>query len=362
MKYLNIAKQMAAIAVVALLFSACKTDPVQQSIGDQGQTLVKLMQGGTPPGQVQNPVDFVSTPTTIQGCDVRRDIPNPTELSKTMTIIVRDDTNAINFFNQDTTITPSNPNPTNPNKLFYYQLPQAWYTVGAGTPKAGGNYTVKMNPGEFAKQIFITITNATLMNPSATYALAFTITSADANGKISTMKSLIVSIGAKNNWDGVYLNSGTFVDISNAAFVYGGSQQYSLITVGASRCIVRNDDLNGGIPGYIFSNAGTGTYYGSYGLEISFNPATNTISDLWNYYGNPANPATAGGNPALGSGAPLYSAANTRRAILDPTGINAVQGNRDILIKHILVHPSVIVTPPSYRSFFNETWKYLKSR
>ena len=360
MKYLNIAKQMAAIAVVALLFSACKTDPVQQSIGDQGQTLVKLMQGGTPPGVVQNPVDFVPTPTTIQGCDVRRDIPNPTELNKKMTIIVRDDTNAINFFNQDTVST--NPNASNPNKLFYYQLPQAWYTVGAGTPKSGGNYSVVMNPGEFAKQIMITITNATLMNPSSTYALAFTITSADANGKISTMKSLIVSIGAKNNWDGVYNNVGnSYVDILFPAFTYGGPQQYSLITVGATKCVVRNDDLNGGIPGYIFLNAGAGTYYGSYGLEISFNPATNTISDLYNYYGDPVNAATVGGNPALGSGAPLYSAANTRRAILDPSGTNAVQGNRDIIIKHILVQPS-LVAPPSYRSYFDEVWKYVKSR
>jgi len=343
MKYLNLSKQFAALALVALVFSACDKVDVQKSIGDAGQTLVKILGGGTPATVKKNPVDFVNTPTKILCADIRRDIPNPTELNKTMIVTVMNDNAAV---------AAANP--------AYILLPAAWYTVDPSTPFSGGNYTVTLNPGEFAKGIYITIPNATLLNPSSLYALGFTITTADANGKISTQKSIVVEIGAKNNWDGIYMMSGTFTDISNPVFAYIGDQQYSLITVGANECIVRNDDLNGGIPGYIFDNAGAGTYYGSYGLVISFNAATNAISDLHNYYGDPRFPATVGGNPAAGTGPPLYAASNTRRAVIDPSGVNAAQANKNIIIKHWLIHPTVVPVGP--RSFFNETWTYLGPR
>lgn len=345
MKYLNLSKQFVALALVALVFSACDKVKVQESIGDAGQTLVKILGGGTPATIKKNPVDFVNTPTRILAADIRRDIPSPTELNKTMIVTVANDNAAV---------AAANP--------AYIILPAAWYTIDASTPFSGGNYTVTMNPGEFAKGIYITIPNATLLNPSSLYALGFTITAADASGKISTQKSIVLEIGAKNNWDGIYMMSGTFVDITNPVFAYIGDQQYSLITVGASECIVRNDDLNGGIPGYIFDNAGAGTYYGSYGLTISFNPATGAISDLHNYYGDPRFPATVGGNPAAGTGPPLYEASNSRRAVIDPSGVNAVQPNKNILIKHILTHRTVVTTPPHHRSFFNDTWTYLGPR
>ena len=41
MKYLNLSKQIAALAITALVFTACDKVNVQQSIGDAGQTLVK---------------------------------------------------------------------------------------------------------------------------------------------------------------------------------------------------------------------------------------------------------------------------------------------------------------------------------
>ncbi|MBK7434153.1 MAG: hypothetical protein IPI66_09835 [Chitinophagaceae bacterium] len=343
MKYLNLTKQFAALAISALVFASCDKVDVQKSIGDSGQTLVKILGGGTPATIKKNPVDFVNTPTTIVCADIRRDIPNSTELNKVMVVTVKNDNAAV-----------ATANPA------YVILPSAWYTVGAATPFSGGNYTVTMQPGEFAKEIKITIPNATLMDPSTLYALGFTITTADANGVISTQKSVVVEIGAKNNWDGVYMMSGTFSDVSNPVFAYAGDQQYSLITIGATKCVVRNDDLNGGIPGYIFDNAGAGTYYGSYGLVISFNPANNAIADLWNYYGDPTLPATSGGTPSAGTGPPLYAASNGRRAVLDPSGVNAVQANKNIIIKHWMYHPSVVPVGP--RSFFNETWTYDRPR
>ena len=69
---------------------------------------------------------------------------------------------------------------------------------------------------------------------------------------------------------------------------------------------------------------------------------------------------SAAGNPAAGSGAPLYASSNARRAVLDPSGVNAVQSNKDILIKHWMVQPTVVPSGP--RSLFNERWKYLGPR
>lgn len=316
---------------LAIGFTACIKKEVTP-LKDEGSTFVKILGGSSPSSLVSNPIDFVSTPQTIVVCDVRKDAANSADLSKSTTVTIKDDTAAVRAMN--------------PN---YLQLPSNFYTLtGSGVTKTGGmggNYTVSFNSGDFAKEIKITIPNAQVLNPSRLYALGFTITGVSADSKISFEKSLVVEIGAKNPWDGVYLMTGTFSDVVNpTAWSYIGDQQYSLITISASKCVVRNDDLNGGIPGYIFSNAGAGTYFGSYGLVIGFDAATNKINEFYNYYGDPSLPATAGGNPAAGTGAPLYASSNGRRAVLDPSGVNAVQSNKDILVKHWLVQPQLYQT------------------
>ena len=345
MKYfLKTSKFLGLVAGAMILLNSCDKPKTVVNVGDGGQTVVKVVGGGDPASIVKNPVDFVPTPTVVLAADVRRDIANNTELNRIMHVTVTDDTAAV---------TAADPN--------YVHLDPSWYTVGAGTPKTGGEggtYDVTFAAGEFAKQIYITIPDATVLDPSSLYGLGFTITTADANGKISQSRSVVIEIGAKNNWDGVYLRQGTYSDVSaaGAGFTYGGDQQYSLVTAGAATCKVINDDLNGGIPGYIFSNAGTGSYYGSYGYVISFNPATNTISEIHNYYGDPTMPITSGGNPTLGTGPPNYAAANGRRAVLDPSGANTVLSNKDIKIKHWMLHPAVV--PGGPRVFLDETWVY----
>lgn len=347
MKYLNLTKSLAVIAVATLVFTACKKANVATPMGDAGQILVKLLGGGTPASIAKRPVDFVATPTRLLAVEVRRDVPNETELNKTMIVTVKDDTAAV-------------------TAAGYLHFPAAWFTIetdGVKTGGTGGTFTFTFKPGEFSKSVFINIPNATFLDPSSLYGLGFTVLTADGGAKLSTQKSVVVEIGAKNDWDGVYSNEGTFVDFVNPAFVhFGAPQQYSLITAGASTCVVFNDDL--GTIGYLFKNVAANTYFGSYGLVISFNPATGAISSLHNYYGDPANAATPGGNPALGSGAPLYSASNTRRAVLDPSGVNAVQGNKDILIKHWLVQPNAVAgfPPPYIRAAFDEQWKYIGPR
>ena len=362
MKYLNFTKQIAVIALFALILTACKKTKLSTPMGDAGQTLVKILGAGTPASVIKMPVDFVTTPTKLLVVQLRRDIPNETELNRTMIVTLKDDTAAVRAAN-----------------AAYIQLPTAWYTLqmdGVKTGGQGGVFTFTFAPGQFSKEIYVTIPNATLFNPSALYGLGFTILTADANGKISTQKSIVIEIGAKNAYDGIYAVTGPMLDVVNGALIQwndpafadpfpqanGGAWEGHLITSGANTCYLLDNTI-WGCAGHPIKSAGANSGYSSFGLVIDFNPATNTVASIHNYYGDPAyGGSTALGNPQSGTGAPTYAASNTRSALLDPSGVNAVQGNKDILIKYWMVQPSLVPTPPSYRTYFDEKWKYIKPR
>jgi len=112
MKYLKLTRLLAIITIVAVVFTACKKTKLSTPMGDAGQTLVKIINGGTPASLQKKPVDFVPTPTRLLVVELRRDIPNETELNKTMVVTVKDDTAAVKA--------------TNPG---YIHLPTAWYTL-----------------------------------------------------------------------------------------------------------------------------------------------------------------------------------------------------------------------------------------
>lgn len=340
MKYLNLTKIFATVAMSSLIFTACDKAKVSTPLGDNGQTLVKLLNGGTPAAISKMPVDFVATPTTVLAIDLRRDIPSETELNKTMIVTVKDDTAAVRAANPG-----------------YLRMPSSWYTITADAVKptvVGGTYTFTFKPGEFAKQVYITIPNATLMDPSSLYAFGYTITTADANGKISTQKSVVVEIGAKNNYDGIYAVTGPMVDLTGSPFTQwnnpaypdpfpqanGGAWELHLITSGAAQCLMFDNTIWGDFF-HPMLNAGANSGFGSYSLIVNFNPGNNAISSVTNYW------------------AP---AANTREAALDPSGVNAVQGNKDILIKYFMLQPSVVPAPPNIRVTFDEKWKYIGPR
>jgi hypothetical protein len=355
-KLLNL--QFIIVLLVALtLISSCKKSVVPEPLLDTGSTFVKIINGGTYPTIITKAVDFVSTPGTIN-LNVQRLVANSTDLAKKMTIKILDDTAAVTFFNRDTVST--NPNASNPDHLYYAPLPAVWYTVGSTTTKAGGSggvYTMVMNPDEFAKDLQIVIPDATVLDPSTTYGLAFKITSVDADGKIGEAKSCIMTIGAKNKYDGVYTITGSFLDVTNATFVGRYPLEYSLVTTGPSSVDVKML-VNGSLdPAYLFTAGASGSFFGNWGLTMTFNPVTDQIADLHNYYGDPSKAATAVGTPSAGSGAPLYSAANTRRAVTDPSGVNAFSASKVVNIKYFMIQPSS-AAGAAPRCYFNETWTY----
>jgi len=339
-----------AFVLLGFAVSSCDKVVTVTPTTTEGRTFMKILKGGdaNPAPIVKNPIDFVPTPTKLLMVDLRRDAHTSDELNKPVNVTIKDDTAAVKLAN------PA-----------YLHLPTSWYSIqgdGVKSGGQGGTYTFSFKPGEFAKQIYITIADPTLLNPSSLYALGFTITSADGGVTIKE-KSVVVEIGAKNPWDGVYAVTGPMSDAVNPALTQFVSLTYSaftaanagawelhLITTGATQCVMFDNTVWTDYFHPILSGTAV-SGYGAFALVIDFNPANGTIAAVHNLYGE----ASRGG-----TGAPVYAASNTRSAVLDPSGANAVQG-KDISIKYFMIQTNQ-ATGTSPRTTFNEKWTYKGAR
>ena len=226
------------------------------------------------------------------------------------------------------------------------------------------NLTGTIKAGQLLDTLEIIIPRSSVLDPNLTYGLGLELASASNGFQIaSNMKEILIKITVKNKYDGKYTVTGTYRDVSTpgANFTARYPLQYQLVTTGPSSvnvCMLINGEIT---PGYLFTNNGAGSFYGSFGSQVTFNPTTGSITDMHNYYGDPANAPSGIGNPALGTGAPNYAASNGRRITLDPTGVNACDdATRIIRVKYFMLQPSVVAVGP--RAFFDETWTYIGPR
>jgi hypothetical protein len=222
----------------------------------------------------------------------------------------------------------------------------------------------KIAAGQLLDTLEITIPKSSNLDPNLIYGLGLELVSADNGFQVaSNMKEVLIRITVKNKYDGLYEVTGSYRDVSAAGVNFTGRYplEYYLITTGPNSVNVCME-INGEItPGYLFSNAGAGSFYGAFGLSAYFDPATDAITEVRNYYGDPANPASGVGNPGAGSGAPNYASSNNRRATLDPSGINAYDANTKVVkIKYFMIQSNVVPNGP--RAFFDETWTYIGPR
>ena len=271
MKYLNL-KAFAAFALGALVFSSCKKVDEAVSIGTAGQTIVKLIgnQGilGDPgfTDVQQNNIDLklVTTPSTYDAVDVRRDVPNSKSMNTTMTVKVKADPGLVTLYNSNYGST-------------YVSLPDSLVSVGTNTPLVGNVYTVTLNPGELAKQIQFTISDGTKLDLNKSYAMGFSIVSADGDGKVTiNERKVVVVFGVRNQWDGKYTdtwknyhptgNPGYTGDVTNVEMRTTGSNKVKIYFNGAAAF---------GNPAII---SGALSYYGAQEPEYTINTATNAVT------------------------------------------------------------------------------------
>ncbi|WP_157474153.1 DUF1735 domain-containing protein [Flavihumibacter petaseus] len=144
---------------------------------------------------------------------------------------------------------------------------------------------------------------------NANYALPLVITSVSDNTPISSnFGKAIFTFAARNKYDGVYNVTGTYSDnVIGSAATSSYPKTINLVTQGATGGGYFDPNLNGGIYGYSFKNAGSGSYYGNFAPIFYFDDAGN-VSKVENYYGQ-------GTNPQL------------RSAELNPDGINKITFN-----------------------------------
>jgi hypothetical protein len=143
-----------------------------------------------------------------------------------------------------------------------------------------------------------------------------------------------------NPWDGKYRMEGTLTDHQNGAFVWpGNTYLYNLETLSATQIKLISIDL--GFAGHLLKNGINLTYYGTFGLIVTFDPATNKITSVTNSYGQPS------------------PAPNQRSAVLDPSGVNTWDPvTKNIKIKYWMDE----VGFAGHHTSFDETWVYIGAR
>lgn len=320
MKLKNIIlKTFTTISSIALIFGCTKPSIPEQADG-RGQTIVRLSGNGFK----IVPIDLVSTSQTFGLADIYREVPGSDALRTNTKVVVTEDAAVIAAYNSA--------HGTN-----YIPFPVSAFTIDPSNPKVGADYSLTFGPGEFYRQLKITVPNATVLDPNKRYAFGFRIASVDNNGKISADENeLVVEVGLKNKWDGVYAVTGTMVDLTSAALTGYYPLTFELRTTGANTLAVY--DKSQGTQTHLILNAGGLSQYGSFGLNITIDPATNKIISIVNSYGQPSS--------------------NGRSAALDPTGVNAYDpATKTIKIKYFMLQPGTTV-----RTTFDETWVYTGAR
>lgn len=186
----------------------------------------------------------------------------------------------------------------------------------------------------------ITIKKAGL-DLSNVYALTFKITQV-SEGVISELgKELTVTFIIKNKYDGKFNMTGTLVDNAVPSITAKSPAKVELVTTGANSVYLHNSGASSAsfLDLFPIINAGTESAYGSFTPEFIFD-ANNNVIQVINAYGQPAS--------------------NTRRADLDPSGVNKWDpATKTLKVKWTMSQPSVM---PGIRSTFDFTFTYTGPR
>lgn len=142
----------------------------------------------------------------------------------------------------------------------------------------------------------------------------------------------------RNQWDGRYRLEGTMTDSVNSDFRWkDDTYQYTLQTSGSNTDSLVSNDL--GFPSIVIANITNATYYNKFGLLLTLDAATNKVTGLTNYYGQPS---TSG-----------------RSVVIDPSGANSIDPvTKNIKLKFFMDEVGRV----GHRASFDVTLVYLGAR
>jgi hypothetical protein len=202
-----------------------------------------------------------------------------------------------------------------------FKLSTNTVTIKKGQTKASFNVVVSPDKFDFSKD----------------YALPLKITTSSVGAISGNFGTILLKIGAKNKYDGVYRVEGTMVDRNSAANVGSYPREMSLVTQSLNSNALFDQALNGGSFFHHFLAGTSGSYYGNFAPIFTFSDA-GIVNEVVNYYGQGSN-------------------SSVRAAKLDPTGVNKYDpASKTLEVSYIMVQAGV------ERVFFKEKWTYLHAR
>lgn len=208
--------------LVGLLAGSC-IENVIEPLGDEGQVLIRLTPTSTT-GFFLKVAEGSDQPQTFALIDVRRDAPTAAALNATTVVTLKLDPAVLTAYNAA-------------HSKSYITVPSNLYTTSPAS--TNGDITLTFGPGEFAKQVYLTIPNALLLDPGNAYALAYKMEVTSGAGILSGSSSseLVIEVLPKNAWDGRYLMKGFVMRPGDVDGLEGffSNQAYSLITDGARK-------------------------------------------------------------------------------------------------------------------------------
>jgi hypothetical protein len=186
-----------AIGILLLAVIAVSCLPKEESMGNAGQTIVKILPANES-GFKLIVLDPSNQPQSFAMVEVRRDVANSADLNATTTVELTFDATGgiLNAYNAK-------------NGTSFVTLPTTVHTTSPAL--SGGKVSLVFGPGDFAKEMRLTVPNAFLIDMSKTYALAYkmTVSGAGIRSK-SSSDSLVIQVMPKNAYDGLYDSEGSF--------------------------------------------------------------------------------------------------------------------------------------------------------
>jgi predicted small lipoprotein YifL len=208
----------------------------------------------------------------------------------------------------------------------YELIPSTLFTLPTSAViKKGENFakfTVKLKTAQF--------------DFSKSYILPLHITSVSSGTISGNYGTILVAVGAKNKYDGIYEATGTMVDNTVPAITGRYPSTYYVNTITATKNALFDPNFFGDYI-HLILNAGATSGYGTFSPQFTFDDNGN-ITAVVNFKGQPA--------------------PNGRSAQLDPTGQNKYIGTPGTVGSKFVVKYFMLQPGSTIRTTFDETFTF----
>lgn len=214
-------------------FTSCvKDDFISEDtrLKDQGTTYLRLFDG---PVKATYSLPYKEV-RKVKVLEVRRDANDAAHLNTAITFDLTSSAQVLADYNGE-------------NDANLVQMPESMYIFSAGQSgitKTNTGYTVTLNAGEFAKELYVDIDGSKWTDISIKYAFAYALGSAEGTKTMSGQGSIVSFFGIQNIYQGTYASVGFFTH-PTAASSREIARDKDLVTINETTSETEFADLGG---------------------------------------------------------------------------------------------------------------------